>query len=119
MTAGRCYWIKDEDGDEILIPMCCGAAVYGSHACTCGFPESRIEAAERGRVEAEYQVLRLRDARDRRLYVQQIEWRQRHRLRLNIDRLRNCLEELACRHVTQEPLWWQEKARDALEGEGA
>lgn len=29
-------------------------------------------------------------------------------------RLRECLEELASRHVKAKPLWWQQLARDAL-----
>ena len=31
-----------------------------------------------------------------------------------IDRLRECLERLASRHVKSKPLWWQQMARDAL-----
>lgn len=31
-------------------------------------------------------------------------------------RLREALEKIACRHVTENPLWWQEEARKALEG---
>ena len=31
-------------------------------------------------------------------------------------RLRKALEKIACRHVTVEPLWWQNEARRALEG---
>ena len=44
----RCYWYRDGDG-EVMIPMCLGAAINGPHECTCDVPESRIEAAERGR----------------------------------------------------------------------
>ena len=29
-------------------------------------------------------------------------------------RLRRVLEKIACRHVTEAPLWWQTEARDAL-----
>jgi hypothetical protein len=53
--------VKDEQGDEILIPMCHGSAVHGSFACTCTVPDSRIEAAERGRREAELYVEKLLD----------------------------------------------------------
>jgi hypothetical protein len=59
----RCYWYRDGDG-EILIPMCWGTATNGPLQCTCNVPESRIEAAERGRSEAERQVTRLGEARD-------------------------------------------------------
>ena len=31
-----------------------------------------------------------------------------------IDRLRESLEEIASHHVTQDPLWWQQRARDTL-----
>ena len=31
-----------------------------------------------------------------------------------VNRLHAALEEIACRHVTIAPLWWQQKARDAL-----
>lgn len=91
MTPARCYWTKDEDGDEILIPMCCGSAVYGPHACTCNVPESRIEAAERGRAEAERQVLRLREARHRSLEEQKTRWRYQRRLHQRITELENQL----------------------------
>lgn len=87
MAPDRCYWIKDEDGDEILIPMCHGSAVYGPYACTCTVPESRLEAAERRRDAAEEYVLQLREARDRRLDEQQRHWRYQKRLRQRIDEL--------------------------------
>ncbi|MBD9529090.1 hypothetical protein [Paracoccus sp. PAR01] len=77
--ADRCHWYRDGDG-EALVPMCVGAAVYGPEHCTCAVPESRIEAAERGRAEAERQVLRLREARDRRLDEQRVQWGQNKRL---------------------------------------
>lgn len=38
------------------------------------------------------------------------------RLRAEVERLREALEKLACRHVTVSPLWWQVEARKALEG---
>jgi len=31
------------------------------------------------------------------------------------DRMKDALEEIACYHVAQDPLWWQQKARDALD----
>lgn len=82
----RCYWYRDGDG-EVLIPMCLGCAVNGPEQCTCDVPESRIEAAERGRAEAERQVMRLREARDRRLDEQQRMWWQNKRLRERIAEL--------------------------------
>ncbi len=36
--------------------------------------------------------------------------------RSTVLRLRNTLENLACRHVAGTPLWWQEEARAALDG---
>ncbi|MDB6178958.1 hypothetical protein PAF17_15815 [Paracoccus sp. Z330] len=93
MTPDRCHWLKDEDGEEILIPMCCGGAVYGSYACTCTVPESRIEAAERGRAEAERQVQRLCEARDRRLDEQKASWNMQRRLRRRIAELETMLAE--------------------------
>lgn len=84
-AAGRCYWYRDGDG-ETLIPMCWGS-VSDPGGCTCNVPESRIEAAERGRMEAERAVLRLREARDRRLGVQQSDWWQIKRLRARIREL--------------------------------
>lgn len=87
MTPDRCYWIKDKDGDEILIPMCQGCAIGGPLGCTCSVPESRIEAADRGRAEAERQVVRLREARDRRLDAQESAWWQIKRLRERVREL--------------------------------
>ncbi|MBL3554346.1 hypothetical protein [Rhodovulum sulfidophilum] len=86
-TSTRCYWIRDQDGAEILIPMCWGAAIGGPAECTCNVPESRIETAERGRAEAERQVLRLMDERDRRLYEQARNWRRNKLLRQRIEDL--------------------------------
>lgn len=87
----RCYWYRDGEG-EVLIPMCYGTAINGPHECTCDVPESRIEAAERRRDEAERQVLRLREARDRRLDHQQSNWWQIKRLRDRIRELENQLD---------------------------
>lgn len=84
-VADRCYWYRDGDG-ETLIPMCWGSVSH-PEGCTCNVPESRIEAAERRRAEAERAVLRLREARDRRLDVQQSNWRQINRLRARIREL--------------------------------
>lgn len=92
MTPDRCYWLKD-GGDEILIPMCYGSAHDGPYACTCTVPESRIEAAERGRAEAERQVMRLREARDRRLEEQKSEWHYRRRLHKRVTDLETMLAE--------------------------
>lgn len=30
------------------------------------------------------------------------------------ERYKTALEKIACRHVTESPLWWQIEARDAL-----
>lgn len=79
----RCYWYRDGEG-EVLIPMCLGTAVNGPEQCTCDVPESRIEAAERGRAEAERHVLRLREIRDRQLDEQKTLWWQNRRLRERI-----------------------------------
>ncbi|PTW37210.1 hypothetical protein C8N38_1324 [Rhodovulum kholense] len=87
----RCHWLRDEDGLEILIPMCCGAAIGGPAECTRNVPESRIEAAERGRAEAEAHVLRLMDERDRRLHEQAGIWRRNKRLRQRIEDLETLL----------------------------
>ncbi|MBL3598128.1 hypothetical protein JMM63_21725 [Rhodovulum sulfidophilum] len=84
-TPTRCYWLREEDGIEILIPMCIGAAIGGPAECTCNVPESRIETTERGWAEA--QVLRLREARDRCLEEQAVKWRQDKRLRQRIAEL--------------------------------
>ena len=93
MEPDRCYWIKGEDGDEVLIPMCCGTAVNGPLGCTCNVPESRIEAAERGRAEAERQVLRLREARSRMLDEQKSRWYYQRRLHKRITELETLLGE--------------------------
>ncbi|RBO54084.1 hypothetical protein DSD19_06380 [Rhodovulum sp. BSW8] len=90
-TPTSCYWLRDDDGAEILIPMCCGAAIGGPAECTCNVPESRIEAAERGRAEAEAQVLRLREVRDHRLEEQARMWRENKRLRERISELETLL----------------------------
>ncbi|OLS50221.1 hypothetical protein [Rhodovulum sulfidophilum] len=79
--------MREEDGIEILIPMCIGAAIGGPAECTCNVPESRIETTERGRTEAEAQVLRLMDERDRRLYEQARNWRRNKLLRQRIEDL--------------------------------
>lgn len=83
----RCHWMAGPGGEAVLVPECIGCAVYGPTRCTCDVPESRIEAAERGRREAEGQVQRLRKARDRRLVQQQQEWRHRQRLSRRIREL--------------------------------
>ncbi|RAP42376.1 hypothetical protein BYZ73_04050 [Rhodovulum viride] len=90
-TRTRCHWLRDEDGLEILIQMCCGAAIGGPAECTCNVPESRIEAAERGRAEAEAHVLRLMDERDRRLHEQAGIWGRNKRLRQRIEELETLL----------------------------
>ncbi|NDK36675.1 hypothetical protein [Rhodovulum sulfidophilum] len=87
----RCHWIRTDDGLDILIPMCCGAAIGGPAECTCDVPESRIEAAERGRQEAEAQVLRLRGVRDLSLEEQARMWRENKRLRQRIKELETLL----------------------------
>ncbi|MBK5923806.1 hypothetical protein CCR90_08435 [Rhodovulum sulfidophilum] len=90
-TTTRCHWVRTDDGLDILIPMCCGSAIGGPSECTCNVPESRIEAAERGRAEAEAHVLRLMDERDRRLYEQAGIWRRNKRLRERIEELETLL----------------------------
>lgn len=35
-----------------------------------------------------------------------------------LDALMRTLEKIACRHVTEAPLWWQQEARDALSAVG-
>lgn len=87
----RCYWYRDGDG-EVLIPMCFGTANNGPTQCTCDVPESRIEAAERGRKVAEEHVERLREARDRRLDEQRTLWWQNKRLRERIRELKTQLD---------------------------
>ena len=69
-----------------------GTAINGPHACTCDVPESRLEEAERRRDEAERQVIRLREARERRLDHQQSNWWQIKRLRDRIRELENQLD---------------------------
>lgn len=87
----RCYWYRDGDG-EVLIPMCLGCAVNGPEQCTCDTPMSRIEAAERGREIAERHVMRLCEARDRRLEEQNTLWWQNKRLRQRIRELEAQIE---------------------------
>ncbi len=91
----RCYWVRDDDGDEVLIPMCHGSAIFGPASCTCRVPESRIEVAERGRSTAEAHVMKLREARDRRLDEQKVNWRVHKRLRQRIEQLETQLAELS------------------------
>lgn len=55
----RCYWVREPDGTETLIPMCVGAAHHPS-ACTCDAPQSRIERAEQRAEIARGEVDRLR-----------------------------------------------------------
>jgi hypothetical protein len=38
-------------------------------------------------------------------------------LETEIERLRAALERLACRHVTEAPLWWQTEARAAIDNQ--
>lgn len=67
-TEARCHWWREAAAlgtEAVLIPMCMGAAVNGPEGCTCRVPESRVEAAERGRRAAEAEVLRLRAKLDR------------------------------------------------------
>lgn len=90
----RCYWYRDGHG-ETLIPMCIGCAVGGPAECTCDVPRSRIEVAEHGRAEAERMVLRLQDARDRRLEEQRLAWSQ-------IKYLRSRIRELERRQPAKE-----------------
>jgi len=42
---GRCYWHRDANGEEVLIPGCYGV-LNGPDQCTCDHPMSRIEHAE-------------------------------------------------------------------------
>lgn len=48
----QCRWIKDEDGDEVFIPGCFGAA-HGPIHCTCKVEGSRIEKLEEALYQAE------------------------------------------------------------------
>lgn len=86
-----CHWAKGFNGETVLIPECMGCAVNGPDSCTCDVTESRLEAAERGRREAEQQVLRLEEARDRRLHQQELEWRHRKRLAQRVRELEELL----------------------------
>ena len=90
----RCYWYRDGDG-EILIPMCYGTAINGPHECTCDVPVSRIEAAERGRAEAEKQVMRLIEKHEHGLEEQQSAWRRIKRMRARIEELEQQLASRA------------------------
>lgn len=65
-TVGRCHWLRDDDGAEILIPMCMGAAVAGPEGYTCDVPLSRIERAEDARRAAEAEIERLLEKAERR-----------------------------------------------------
>ena len=56
----QCYWTRDEDGYEMLIPRCYGGALHPS-GCTCDVGGSVLELAERRRDIAEGEVLRLRE----------------------------------------------------------
>lgn len=56
----RCYWTRDEDGLEVLIPRCWGS-VLDPAGCTCAVEGSALEKAERRRDIAEGEVLRLRE----------------------------------------------------------
>lgn len=55
----RCYWVREPDGTEALIPMCIGAAHHPS-ACNCYAPQSRIERAEERAEVARMEIDRLR-----------------------------------------------------------
>lgn len=89
----RCYWLRTDDGEDILIPMCMGTAVNGPQLCTCDVPESQVEEAVRRRDEAERQVMRLREARDRRLEEQASIWRRIKRLETHIRELERQLAQ--------------------------
>jgi hypothetical protein len=82
----RCYWIL-EGADALLIPMCGGCAIEGVTGCTCDVPESRLEAAERGRAEAEKQVERLRATAARRDEQQAKSWNLHRRTRERLHQL--------------------------------
>lgn len=55
----RCYWVREPDGTESLIPMCIGGAHHPG-ACTCSAPQSRIERAEARAEVAIREIDRLR-----------------------------------------------------------
>lgn len=57
-----CHWVKDEDGEEVLIPMCMGA-LHDPSGCTCR-PEAM--EAERVRRKHEDELRRLRAMAQRR-----------------------------------------------------
>ena len=81
---GRCYWSRQDDGEEIMVPMCIGCAVYGPYQCTCNVPESRLEQAERGRSIAESEVNRLREKLYRSADRREVERLENQRLRRRI-----------------------------------
>ncbi|MDO5622240.1 MAG: hypothetical protein Q4G24_12300 [Paracoccus sp. (in: a-proteobacteria)] len=89
----RCYWARDEHGLEFLIPACWASINDGPSACTCHIEGSRLEQAQRGRDEAEQEVLRLRGklrhSADR--YAASLDYQQR--LWREVRRLRALLEE--------------------------
>jgi len=74
----RCYWTRDEDGLEVLIPRCWGS-VLDPAGCSCEVEGSVLEKAERRRDIAEGEVLRLREklirATDR--YDGALRWQRR------------------------------------------
>jgi hypothetical protein len=57
----RCYWIKDENGTEVLVPMCYGSAHLGSEGCTCTKPQSEIEKVREELDRATQKIERLQN----------------------------------------------------------
>jgi hypothetical protein len=80
----RCYWVREADGTETLIPMCIGAAIHPS-GCTCDAPQSRIEraveCADIARREADRLRQKLRTASERASRLEAVNRELARRLR--------------------------------------
>lgn len=90
----RCYWVRGDDGLEILIPPCWGCVMDGPAACTCEIDGSSLERAERARFGAEQVVLRLRDKLDRTAERYEQALNHQRRQSREIQRLRTRVAEL-------------------------
>ncbi|MCJ1903074.1 MULTISPECIES: hypothetical protein [Paracoccus] len=89
-----CHWVRDEDGFEVLIPRCWGS-VLDPAGCTCDVEGSRLEQAERGRVSAEAEIMRLREKLERQADRYAASMRYQQRLWAELRRLRAEVESLA------------------------
>lgn len=92
--ADRCHWVRDEDGFEVLIPRCWGS-VLDPAGCTCDVEGSRLEQAERARVSAEAEIMRLREKLERQADRYAASTRYQQRLWAELRRLRAEVESLA------------------------